>query len=345
MKLLVTGGAGFIGSNFIRHVLATDPECGIVNLDKLTYAGNLENLADIEGNPNYSFVRADITDARGVADILNAERPDVIVNFAAESHVDRSILSAGEFIRTNAAGVQALLDAAREAKISRFVQISTDEVYGSIEPGHPGVTEEAPLMPSSPYAASKAAADLLALAAWRTHGAPEILITRSSNNYGPYQFPEKVIPLFITNALEGHECPIYGDGLHERDWLYVEDNVRAVDLVIRRGRPGEIYNIGYGHSIANMEIARMIFTATGADETLLVRVQDRPGHDRRYALDVQKLKREFGWEPTVDLEAGMRATVAFYRGNDDWWRRVKSGEYRGYYERQYGARLREAGDS
>ena len=342
MKILVTGGAGFIGSNFIRYLLGSDSDVSIVNFDKLTYAGNLENLADVESNPNYKFVRGDIADGQAVEAVLRAERPDAIVNFAAESHVDRSILSAAEFIRTNLVGTQTLLDAAREAGVPRYLQVSTDEVYGSIPKGAPPADESAMLEPSSAYSASKAGADLLALATWRTHGAPEILITRSSNNYGPYHFPEKVIPLWITNALEGGTLPIYGDGLNERDWIHVDDNVRGIELVLRRGEPGTVYNISVGQSIPNLELARAIMSELDVEASKLVHVADRLGHDRRYFIDGMRLRERFGWVPEIAFAEGIRRTIRWYRENENWWRRVKSGAYREYYEKQYGKRLREA---
>jgi len=342
VKILVTGGAGFIGSNFIRHLLGSREDASIVNFDKLTYAGNLENLADVESDPRYKFVRGDIADGRAVEAILEAERPDAIVNFAAESHVDRSILSAAEFIRTNLVGTQTLLDAAREAGVRRFLQVSTDEVYGSIPPDAAAADEDATLDPSSAYSASKAGADLLALATWRTHGAPEILITRSSNNYGPFQFPEKVIPLWITNAIEGESLPIYGDGLNERDWIHVDDNVRGIEQVLLRGEPGSVYNISVGSSIPNLELARAIMAEMKLEPSRLVHVEDRLGHDRRYFIDSTRLREQFGWAPMIEFAEGIRRTIRWYRENESWWRRVKSGEYRQYYEKQYGQRLRGA---
>jgi len=339
MKILVTGGAGFIGSNYIRYVLGSDPDSSIVNFDALTYAGNLENLSDCEDNPNYKFVRGDIADGPFVEKTLLEEKPDVVINFAAESHVDRSILSAAEFIRTNVVGTQTLLDAARATGVPRYVQISTDEVYGSIPKERPAADEGAMLDPSSAYSASKTGADLLALAAWRTHHAPEILVTRSANNYGPYHFPEKVIPLWITNALEGEDLPLYGDGLNERDWIHVEDNVRGVDLVMRKGEPGTITNISTGDCIPNVKLAQTIMDEMGIDASRLVYVKDRPGHDRRYFIDGTKLREQFGWRPEIDFTEGIRRTIGWYRDNEQWWRRVKSGAYREYYETQYGKRL------
>jgi len=332
VKLLVTGGAGFIGSNFIRHLLATHPDDSIVNLDKLTYAGNPANLADIEGSPRYRFVQGDICDARLVRDLLSGV--DAVVNLAAESHVDRSLIEPDAFLRTDVFGVFALLEAVRELKIPRFLHISTDEVYGSVE--HGASRESDPLRPRNPYSASKAGGDLLALAYWETHRVP-VLITRSSNNFGPYQYPEKVIPLFITNALEDRALPLYGDGRNVRDWLYVRDNCAAIDLVLRRGRDGEIYNIGAGNELENIALTREILRLTGKPERLVTPVNDRPGHDRRYSLDSSKIRR-LGWTPAHPFPEALAATVAWYRANEAWWRPLKSGEFRAYYERQYGPR-------
>jgi dTDP-glucose 4,6-dehydratase len=332
MKLLVTGGCGFIGSNFIRMVLAGHPEDTVVNLDKLTYAGNPANLADIQHDARYSFVHGDISDAKLVRDVVRSM--DAIVNFAAPSHVDRSILAPDEFLKTNVLGVHVLLEAARELRIPRFVQISTDEVYGSIAVG--AASEEAPLRPSNPYSAAKAGGDLLALACWRTHRLP-VLITRSSNNFGPYQYPEKVVPLFVTNALDDEPLPLYGDGGQVRDWLYVLDNCAAIDLVLRRGREGEIYNIGGTREIANLALTREILRLLDKPESLIQPVADRPGHDRRYALDSSKVG-ELGWTPAHPFAAALQSTVCWYREHEAWWRPLKSGEFRAYYERQYGRR-------
>jgi len=340
LKILVTGGAGFIGSNFIRYVLEQHAEAHLTNVDVLTYAGNLENLAAVEKDARYRFVKADIADAAAM-DALLSEGFDFLVNFAAESHVDRSIESAREFIRTNVMGTQVLLDAARARGVGRYVQISTDEVYGSLPPGE-AFKEETHLHPNSPYAASKAAADLLVLAAVRTHGL-DALVTRCSNNYGPYQFPEKLIPLFITNALESKELPVYGDGLQVRDWLHVDDHSRAIDLLMREGKKGEVYNIGTWKPGAadrtNLEIATVLLRLLDRPESLLKHVTDRPGHDRRYAMDYSKIARAFGWKPLVSLEDGLRSTVAWYAENRSWWEKVKSGEYQEYYRRHYGSRL------
>lgn len=329
MKLVVTGAAGFIGSNFVRHMLRTYDDIEIVNFDKLTYAGNLENLRDVESDTRYSFVKGDICDAEAVLTTLRDA--DAVVNFAAETHVDRSISAPQAFIRTDVLGTHTLLEAVRELGVGRYVQISTDEVYGSIEEG--AFTEDAGLRPSSPYAASKAGADLLVLAAHRTYGAP-VVITRSSNNYGPWQYPEKIIPLFITNAIDGQSLPIYGDGLNVRDWLYVDDNCVAIDAVLRRGVVGEVYNIGGGNEVTNLELTSQILGRLGEHAGLIRHIADRPGHDRRYAVDCSKI-RALGWEPRTSFEMGLQHTVEWYRGNPSWWRVIKTGEWREYYARQY----------
>jgi len=332
LKLLITGGAGFIGSNFIRHVLHTRPDCEILNLDKLTYAGNLENLSDVESNPHYKFHKGDICDAEAVETLLR-EPVDGVVHFAAESHVDRSIADARDFIRTNVQGTYTLLDAARRARVPRFVHVSTDEVYGSLPPGR-SAHEEWPLEPNSPYAASKAASDLLVRSFFQTYRFPAV-ITRASNNYGPHQFPEKLVPLMISNALEGKRLPVYGDGLNERDWVFVEDNCRAIDQVLHSGRPGEIYHIGFGRPVTNLEVVRSLLRILGKSEDLIEFVADRPGHDRRYALETSKIERELGWRPEVSLEMGLVRTVEWYRAHAEWVRKAKSGEYRAYYEKFY----------
>jgi len=339
MKILVTGGMGFIGSNFIRLVLA-ETSHAVVNLDALTYAGNPENLAEVEKNERYRFVKGDVRDGSLLAGLL-AEGFDAVVNFAAESHVDRSIESPAPFLDTNVMGTAALLDAARRFNTGLFLQVSTDEVYGSAGP-EGGFSEDSPLSPTSPYAASKAAADLVALAYARTWGVP-VIITRSSNNYGPYQFPEKVVPLFITNAMEGEPLPLYGDGLHRRDWLHVEDDCRAILLAMEEGEPGKVYNVGGGAEVANIELAKMILDAVGAPHELIRRVEDRPGHDRRYAVDSTRIQDELGFTRDWGLEEGIEATVRWYRDNRRWWEKIKSGEYREYYERMYKHRLEDAG--
>lgn len=332
MKLLVTGGAGFIGSNFIRYFLSAYPGAEIVNFDKLTYAGNLQNLADIDSQPNYKFVRGDICAAETV-DRLCEDPFDAIVHFAAESHVDRSIAAAREFIRTNVEGTLVMLEAARKHKIPRFLHVSTDEVYGSMAPKE-SATEQSPLAPNSPYAASKAASDLLVRSYVQTHKFPAV-ITRCTNNYGPYQFPEKLIPLMISNAIEHKKLPVYGDGLNERSWIFVEDHCRALDTVLENGRIGEIYNIGSGRPVPNIGIVRSLLKLLDAPDGLIEFVQDRPGHDRRYALDDSKIRRELGWEPKVDLDAGLKHTVDWYRSHSDWVQEAKSGEYQAYYEKFY----------
>ena len=332
MKLLVTGGAGFIGSNFIRHVLAAHPDDTVVNLDKLTYAGNPANLADLGSDARYTFVKGDICDADLVRDV--ARGVDAVVNMAAESHVDRSILDPDAFLRTGVQGVYTLLEAVRELRIPRFLHISTDEVYGSIAEG--SAAEDAPLAPTSPYSAAKAAGDLLVLAYVHTHGVPA-LITRSSNNFGPYQYPEKVIPLFVTNAIDDEALPLYGDGRNVRDWLYVLDNCTAIDLVLRRGATGEVYNIGGGHEVENVVLTREILKFTGKPETLIRRVTDRPGHDRRYSVDARKV-RALGWAPRQPFAEALAATVEWYRRHEAWWRPLKSGEFKAYYQQQYGGR-------
>ena len=332
MKLLVTGGAGFIGSNFIRHVLRAHPDDRVVNLDKLTYGGNAANLADFAGDRRYTLVQGDICDAKVVRDV--AAGVDAIVNFAACTHVDRSLMEPEEFVRTNVFGVFTLLEAARELRIPRLLHISTDEVYGSVAVGSSVETD--PVVPRNPYSASKAGGDLLALSYFHTHGLP-VVVTRSSNNFGPYQFPEKVIPLFITNALEDRKVPLYGDGRNVRDWLYVIDNCEALDVVLRRGADGEVYNIGGGNEIENIALTRDILRLTGKPETLIEPVKDRPGHDRRYSLDCAKIRR-LGWTPRHAFGDALTATVEWYRSHPEWWQPLKSGDFRAYYERQYGQR-------
>jgi dTDP-glucose 4,6-dehydratase len=336
VRLLVTGGAGFIGSAFVRHILGESEDTSVVTLDKLTYAGNLENLASVDGHPRHHFVHGDICDRTIVTTILEDGQIDAIVHFAAESHVDRSILSPDPFIETNIRGTATLLDAARRARTTRFVLVSTDEVYGDIEP--PLEADETfPLKPSSPYAASKAAADLLALSYVRTFRLP-VLITRASNNYGPYQFPEKLIPLMISNAIEGVPLPVYGDGRQIRDWLYVDDHCRGIHAVLRHGREGEVYNIGGNCALENRDVIARVLRIVGASETLMQTVYDRPGHDRRYALASGKLARETGFVPQTPFDRGLAATVQWYRENLAWIERVRSGEYREFYRNNYGWR-------
>jgi dTDP-glucose 4,6-dehydratase len=336
MKLLVTGGAGFIGSSFVRMALTHGWAEQIVNLDKLTYAGNPDNVLPIANHPGYQFVRADICDSEAVDALFARESPDAVVHFAAESHVDRSIHSPAPVIQTNFNGTFTLLEAARRNKIARFVHVSTDEVYGSIE--EPFDADEAyPLRASSPYSASKAGSDLLALSYYTTYKM-NVSVTRASNNYGPYQFPEKLIPLMISNALEDKPLPVYGDGQQVRDWLYVEDHCRAIFAVLEKGRPGQIYNIGGNCSLPNLDVIHRILKATGKPETLITRVTDRPGHDRRYALTNAKLTGETGWEPLMDFDCGLAATIDWYRQNGDWTQRIKSGEYLRFYELNYANR-------
>ncbi len=335
MKLLVTGGAGFIGSNFIRYILAHHRGDSIVNLDKLTYSGNLQTLRDVENDHRYAFVRGDIGDRSKVRKIFSAGF-DAVVHFAAETHVDRSILDGSTFIQTNVLGTQCLMDAAREAGIKRFVLVSTDEVYGSAQAGKK-FTEESPLAPNSPYAASKASADLLARAHFRTFRFP-VIITRCTNNYGPYQYPEKFIPLMLTRAAKGQSIPVYGDGRQVRDWIWVKDHCAGLDVALRKGRAGEIYNFGAGNELTNLEIARHILRLLGKPESLLEFVQDRPGHDRRYALDSEKARRELGWTPKTNLEEGLEQTVDWYARNAGWVRRVESRGYRAYYRKHYDRR-------
>lgn len=339
MRLLVTGGAGFIGSNFIRHMLSSHPGYEIINLDKLTYAGNLENLGDIEGNPNYRFIKGDICDR----ELVDGTGFDAIINFAAESHVDRSILDPSPFLRTNILGTQNLLEIIKKRKC-RMLHVSTDEVYGSLETG--SFNEESPLRPNSPYAASKASSDLLVRASHETYGV-DAMITRCSNNYGPYQFPEKLIPLALLNALEGRPVPVYGDGLNVRDWIYVLDHCRALDLVFHKGKAGEIYNIGGKNEQRNIDLVKQLLVKTsektgrGADKLLklITFVKDRPGHDRRYAIDTSKIEREFGWGPETAPEEGLSGTVDWYLSHEDWWKRIRSGAYLDYYKMQYGEGL------
>ncbi len=331
MKYLVTGGAGFIGSNFIHYLLDSCPDCTVVNLDKLTYAGNLDNLKNIENDPRYSFIQGDIADAE-LVNKLFAEGVDIAVNFAAETHVDRSIGDPADFIKTDVYGTYVLLEAARAHGIKKFIQISTDEVYGTIEPGRSSV-ETDQLLPRNPYSASKAGADRLAYSYFATYDLP-ICVTRASNNYGPYQYPEKLIPLFITNLLEDKPVPIYGDGRNVRDWLHVTDHCSAVDCVIRNGVDGETYNIGGGNERENIKVVDLIFDHLGKPDSLKTYVKDRLGHDRRYSLSSEKVK-EIGWAPAKDFEQSIRATIDWYVNNRWWWKKLKSGEYLEYYKKQY----------
>lgn len=339
MKLLITGGAGFIGGNFIHYVLRNDPQDQVVCLDALTYAGNLETLAGVMDDPNFTFVHGDISDRDAVYRLFEEEKPDVVVNFAAESHVDRSIENPGLFLHTNILGTGVLMDACRKYGIKRFHQVSTDEVYGDLPFDRPDLffTEETPLHTSSPYSASKASADLLALAYHRTFRLP-VTISRCSNNYGPYQFPEKLIPLMIANALSDKPLPVYGKGQNVRDWLYVEDHCAAIDLILREGREGEIYNIGGHNERTNLQVVGAILKELGKPESLIRFVTDRPGHDRRYAIDPAKIHGELGWEPATGFGDGIRRTVRWYLENRPWWEHIISGEYQNYYAKMYGNR-------
>ncbi|HEX5412425.1 MAG TPA: dTDP-glucose 4,6-dehydratase [Terriglobia bacterium] len=332
MKLAITGGAGFIGSNFVRYMLGKYPGYSILNLDNLTYSGNLENLADVLGHPQHQFLKLDICQGDETLHALS-QGVDAIVHFAAESHVDRSILDGSVFVRTNVLGTQCVLEAARQSGVQRFVHVSTDEVYGSA-PATQKFREQDALAPNSPYAASKAASDLLARAYFQTYGFP-MIVTRCSNNFGPYQFPEKFIPLLISRALENQSVPIYGDGLHVRDWIFVEDHCRALDAILHRGREGEIYNIGGGNEWPNLEIARQILDMLQKPHSLLTYVQDRPGHDRRYAVDTTKIKSELGWKPETSFAAGLATTIDWYLANAAWRERVQNQAYRSYYQEQY----------
>lgn len=331
MRIIVTGGAGFIGGNFMHYMLREHPEDTLLCLDKLTYAGNMETLADISERSQFHFVRADIADRKAVYGIFEEFQPDVVVNFAAESHVDRSIVDPEIFLQTNIIGTSVLMDACRTYGITRYHQVSTDEVYGDLPLDRPELffTEETPLHTSSPYSASKASADLLVLAYHRTYGLP-VTISRCSNNYGPHHFPEKLIPLMIIHALADQPLPVYGDGANVRDWLYVEDHCRAIDLIIRKGRVGEIYNVGGHNERTNLSVVRAILAELGKSESLIHFVKDRPGHDRRYAIDPTKIERELGWRPTTRFEEGIYQTVAWYLSHRDWWEHIVSGEYAKY---------------
>lgn len=332
MRILVTGGAGFIGSNFIRYILSNYPKDKIVNLDALTYAGNLENLKDIQDNPNYKFVHGDIMDGVLINELM--KDTDVVVHFAAESHVDRSILDSTAFVRTNINGTLILLDAAKNNGNVRFHHISTDEVFGSLGPDDTPFNENTNYDPRSPYSASKASSDHLVCAYYHTHGLP-VTISNCSNNYGPYQFPEKLIPLFVTNLIDDQKIPVYGTGENIRDWLHVEDHCRAIDMIVRDGKIGETYCIGGDAEKTNMEITKIILQKMNCDEEMIEYVEDRKGHDKRYAIDFTKIKEELGWEPQITFEQGLSDTVDWYKNNQDWWRNIKSGKYYEYYNKQY----------
>lgn len=340
MKIIVTGGAGFIGCNFVHYMVKRYPGDEIINLDLLTYAGNLESLNPVEGCPNYRFVRGDIADRDFVFSLFEKEKPDVVINFAAESHVDRSITDPEIFVRTNVIGTTTLLDACRKYGIQRYHQVSTDEVYGDLPLDRPDLffTEETPIHTSSPYSSAKAGADLFVLAYHRTYGLP-VSISRCSNNYGPYHFPEKLIPLVISRALNDEEIPVYGTGENVRDWLYVTDHCTAIDLIVRNGREGEVYNIGGHNEKTNLEVVQTILRALGKPESLIRFVTDRPGHDRRYAMDPTKIETELGWKPQYTFETGIPVTIQWYLDNKDWWENIVSGAYQSYFETMYGARL------
>ncbi len=340
MKFLVTGGAGFIGSNFVQYMVDNYPDDEIVNLDLLTYAGNLENLKPVEDKPNYRFIRGDITDEPFIMDLFDREHFDVVINFAAESHVDRSIEDPGIFVMTNIMGTRVLMDASRKHGVRRYHQISTDEVYGDLPLDRPDLffTEETPLHTSSPYSSSKASADLFVMAYYRTYGLP-VTITRCSNNYGPYHFPEKLIPLTISRALADEEIPVYGEGKNVRDWLYVTDHCRAIDLVVRKGREGEVYNVGGHNEKSNLEVVKTILKALDKPESLIRFVKDRPGHDLRYAIDPTKIETELGWKPEYTFEEGIVKTIDWYLNNREWWEHIISGEYADYFDKMYGERL------
>lgn len=340
MKIIVTGGAGFIGSNFIHYMIEKYPEDIIINLDALTYAGNLETLKSVEDYPNYCFVKGDIADRDFIWELFSNEKPDMVVNFAAESHVDRSITDPGIFVRTNVMGTTTLLDACKEFGIKRFHQVSTDEVYGDLPFDRPDLffTEDTPLHTSSPYSSSKASADLFVMAYYRTFGIP-VSISRCSNNYGPYQFPEKLIPLMISRALANEDLPVYGNGANIRDWLHVKDHCQAIDLIIRNGVDGCVYNIGGHNERTNLEVVKTVLRTLGKPESLIRYVGDRPGHDRRYAIDPKKIESELGWKPEYTFDTGMEQTIRWYLDNHEWWEHIISGDYKKYFTQMYSNRL------
>ena len=340
MKVLITGGAGFIGGNFVHHMVNKYPEYDIVNLDLLTYAGNLETCKPVENKPNYKFVRGDIADRKFIMDLFAKEKFDIVVYFAAESHVDRAISDPGIFVQTNVLGTQVLLDASREYGVKRYHQVSTDEVYGDLPLDRPDLffTETTPLHTSSPYSSSKASADLFVLAYYRTYGLP-VTISRCSNNYGPYHFPEKLIPLMISRALADEELPVYGKGENVRDWLHVADHCAAIDLIIHDGKVGEVYNVGGHNERTNLQVVQTILKALGKPESLIKYVTDRPGHDLRYAIDPTKLETELGWKPQYTFDTGIQQTIQWYLDNKEWWQNILSGEYEKYFDKMYGNRL------
>ena len=341
MKILVTGGAGFIGGNFVHYMVNKYPEDMIVNLDLLTYAGNLETLKPVENKPNYKFYRGDIADRAFVYDLFEKEKFDVVINFAAESHVDRSITNPEIFVQTNVLGTTTLLDACNKYGIKRYHQVSTDEVYGDLPLDRPDLffTEDTPLHTSSPYSSSKASADLFVMAYYRTFGLP-VTVSRCSNNYGPYQFPEKLIPLMISRALDNKSLPVYGEGLNVRDWLHVYDHCVAIDLIVRNGRVGEVYNIGGHNERTNMEVVQTILRALDKPESLIEHVEDRKGHDRRYAIDPTKMETELGWKPVYTFDTGIPQTIQWYLDNKEWWQNILNGEYQNYFEKMYGDKLK-----
>ena len=343
MKILVTGGAGFIGGNFVHYMLNKYPDYKILCLDKLTYAGNLETLKPVMDNPNFKFIKGDISDREFIYKLFSEEKPDIVVNFAAESHVDRSIEDPGIFLKTNVIGTGVLMDACRKFGIKRYHQVSTDEVYGDLPLERPDLffTEETPIHASSPYSASKASADLLVQAYYRTYKLP-VTISRCSNNYGPYHFPEKLIPLIITRALADEELPVYGTGENVRDWLYVEDHCSAIDLILHKGREGEVYNIGGHNERTNLQVVKTILKELGKPESLIRFVADRPGHDRRYAIDPTKIHNELGWLPATTFDEGIKKTIKWYLDNREWWQHILSGEYKDYFNKMYGNRLAES---
>ncbi len=335
MRILLTGGAGFMGSNMVRFLLNKYEDAYVVNVDKLTYAGNLDNLKDIVGHPRYAFVKADIADQPAIESVFREHRPEYVLNYAAETHVDRSILDPSSFIRTDVFGTYALLETSRRHQLKRYLQISTDEVYGSTDDGL--FSESTPFDPSSPYSASKAGGDHLVRAYWKTYQLPTI-VTHSCNFFGPYQYPEKLIPLFITNLLEGQRIPVYGDGQQVREWIYVPDHCRAIDAILQAGQPGEVYNIGTGERFTNLEVTRKVLSLLGAGDEMIEYVKDRPGHDRRYAIDSTQIRTQLDWKPLHAFDDGLTSTIRWYRQNEWWWKKLKSGEYLEYYRAQYSQR-------